>query len=222
MQNFVKSISDKAEFIIVVLIAFGYFILASILYLLYPVTNSSINQAGLISLIIYEIIIFAFVWTFLAMREWNFNMLGFNPGIKDTIVGLLLAPLLYGIYWAILNLTVLVFPALESSIMNTNIIESDISIITVVLVSIINPIFEELFVCAYVIESLKNIKGISFAINVSILLRILYHLYQGIPGLILIIPLGILFSFWYAKTKRLWPIIVVHGIFDFIGFFTYL
>jgi len=176
------------------------------------------NNAGLISLIIYELIIFAILVPFLRLRNWNIKKFGINPGIKDTLTGVLLFFIVYIIYIAVYYSAEYLFPSISSSIGNVNFASSDISLVMIILVSIINPIFEEIFVCAYVIESLKNIKGISFAINISILIRLSYHLYQGPNGIILLIPLGVIFAIWYSRTKRLWPIIVAHAIFDITGF----
>jgi membrane protease YdiL (CAAX protease family) len=38
----------------------------------------------------------------------------------------------------------------------------------------------------------------------------------------LIIPLGFIFAYWFARTGRLWPVILAHAIFDFIGLNAYV
>lgn len=96
-----------------------------------------------------------------------------------------------------------------------------ISLATVLAVSLLNPIFEEVFVCGYVIAALKNTRSIPFSINTSVGIRLTYHLYQGTVGLISIIPLGLVFAYWFAKTGRLWPLVIAHGIFDFAGLVVY-
>lgn len=55
------------------------------------------------------------------------------------------------------------------------------------------------------------------AVIISVAIRTFYHLYQGIPGLIAIIPMGLLFGIWFACSRRLWPLIVAHVLMDFIG-----
>ena len=47
--------------------------------------------------------------------------------------------------------------------------------------------------------------------------RLLYHLYQGPLIVIGIVPLGWLSAYVYARWNRLWPIIIAHGILDFIA-----
>lgn len=58
---------------------------------------------------------------------------------------------------------------------------------------------------------------LSAAVAISVAIRVSYHLYQGIPGLVAIVPIGLLFGIWFARTRQLWPLIVAHAIFDFVG-----
>jgi membrane protease YdiL (CAAX protease family) len=46
-------------------------------------------------------------------------------------------------------------------------------------VSIVNPLFEELLVLAYVIQSMRRRFGLTAAMHASIAVRLVYHLYQG-------------------------------------------
>ncbi|WP_258078145.1 CPBP family intramembrane glutamic endopeptidase [Xanthomonas axonopodis pv. vasculorum] len=57
-------------------------------------------------------------------------------------------------------------------------------------ISLINPIFEEVFVCGYVIGALESRHGRAFAVNVSVAIRTSYHLYQGPIGAINILMLA--------------------------------
>ncbi len=88
-------------------------------------------------------------------------------------------------------------------------------------VSIINPIFEETFVCGYVVSVLKERADVTTAVTISTAIRLLYHLYQGPIAFISIIPFGLVLGYSYAGTGRLWPVIVAHGLGDFIVFVGY-
>ena len=59
--------------------------------------------------------------------------------------------------------------------------------------------------------------GMWIAINVSTVVRLLYHLYQGPIGVITIVPMGLLYGYLYARTRQLWPLIVAHVLLDIIG-----
>jgi uncharacterized protein len=81
----------------------------------------------------------------------------------------------------------------------------------------VNPFFEELFVCGYLITVAKESGRPALGVNASIAVRLAYHLYQGGVGVLGIIPLGMIFAFWFSKTGRLWPVVVAHALADFEG-----
>ena len=45
----------------------------------------------------------------------------------------------------------------------------------------------------------------------------LVHAYQGPMAVIGILPLGLVFTYYFARSRRLWPAVVAHMIFDTIG-----
>lgn len=83
--------------------------------------------------------------------------------------------------------------------------------------STVNGIFEELFVAGYIITALRESRGAWIAINVSTVVRLLYHLYQGPLAVLTIVPMGILYGYFYACTRQLWPLIFAHVLVDIIG-----
>jgi len=104
---------------------------------------------------------------------------------------------------------------------NFNFVEGTIEPAVVIAVSIVNPIFEELFLCGYLVTALKDRAGPRTAINISVGIRLLCHLYQGIVGVIFIVPFGLILTYWYAREGRLWPLIVAHVVFDFFPLLAY-
>lgn len=50
------------------------------------------------------------------------------------------------------------------------------------------------------------------------LVRVLYHLYQGPLGAISILLTGTIFGIYYWKTRKLWPVAFAHIFADFAGF----
>jgi CAAX protease family protein len=84
-------------------------------------------------------------------------------------------------------------------------------------VSIINPLFEELFLCAYILPFLAIRSGPGVAIAVSLVVRLGFHTYQGAVGLLAVGLVGLLFAMFYLRTQRLWPVLIAHGVLDFIG-----
>jgi uncharacterized protein len=66
-----------------------------------------------------------------------------------------------------------------------------------------------------VIAALDPRRSAWTGINVSVAIRLLYHLYQGPLGVLYIVPLGLVFAWWYARSARLWPLVIAHALYDF-------
>jgi membrane protease YdiL (CAAX protease family) len=86
----------------------------------------------------------------------------------------------------------------------------------VVLVSLVNPLFEEGILLAYVIPTLRS-QGLKTALGVSLFLRLATHLYQGPQAEIGILLTGLLFFFYYWRTQKIWPPVLAHAMLDFLG-----
>lgn len=219
MKHYFKSLSLRAEFSIVIIFSFGFFIVSSLLSLFIPYSSAPISESHLVFLLFYETVVIIALWKFLSLRGWRTQHLGLVPSVRDTLIGFglfLLAYITYLIVWLISSS---IITGLEEQ--SRNLVSSGLSLTTVILVSILNPVFEELFVCGYIITALRKTRTRSFAINISLGIRLAYHLYQGPVGVIGIIPLGFIFAYWYAKTGRLWPVVIAHALIDFLGLLTY-
>jgi membrane protease YdiL (CAAX protease family) len=93
----------------------------------------------------------------------------------------------------------------------------DLTLKAIILFSIVNPVFEETLVAAYIVKSLEKKYRPIFIITISTLLRFSYHTYQGVFALISIIPLGLIFAYYYWRWKKLWPLIFAHMLADLLG-----
>jgi membrane protease YdiL (CAAX protease family) len=148
---------------------------------------------------------------------WTTARLGVSPTAKDTFLGVALAVAAYGAY------VVIWFIASAAGAHPTytgtyrEIAAHNLSLPVVLAVSILNPVYEETFLCGYIITIAKGAGSITAGVNVSVAIRLLYHLYQGGIGVIGIIPFGLIFAWWYARTGRLWPVWVAHALFDATG-----
>ncbi|MFM9846210.1 MAG: CPBP family intramembrane glutamic endopeptidase [Hyphomicrobiaceae bacterium] len=218
MKPFLQSLSPAAEFAIVILAAFGYFVVASLLQVAEP--QPSFSDRELQWLVVHEAIVLALLLSFLRLRRWTFSHIGLRPTGWDTLVGLGLALATYGVEIIVWLIAVGLFPWLGQT--GEAISFGQLSLATVVAISVLNPIFEEVFVCGYLMTALKPRVGMWTAINVSVALRLVYHLYQGATAVVYMIPFGLVLAYWYARTGRLWPVIVAHAAFDFIALIGYV
>jgi membrane protease YdiL (CAAX protease family) len=220
MKDYLRALSGRAEFLIVVVGAFGLFVLSNLVVLLNPelVANAPpIDNAQLNSLVAHEIVVLLVLGAFLRARGWTAEKLGICADLRDTVIGVGLMALALAATKIMEALAGHFAPERLEAALRFEQIAGPLSFPTVAAVCIVNPIFEELFVCAYVIAALREKRGAAFAMNVSVGLRVTYHLYQGIVGVLLIAPVGLLFAYWYVRSGRLWPLIVAHGLLDFIA-----
>jgi uncharacterized protein len=220
--NRLRALSFRDELIIVVGGAFGYFIVISILIAItYKPGAPLAAGSDFKHLLIHELIILVMLSTFLRIRGWTFERIGLGPNLRETLTGLglaLIIELVSRVVWLVAAATS--GQALEAE-SNIEFVDGSIESTVLIVVSIVNPIFEELFLCGYLVTALKDRAGPWTAINISISIRLLYHLYQGIIGVIFIVPFGLILTYWYARQGRLWPLIVAHVVFDFFPLLVY-
>jgi membrane protease YdiL (CAAX protease family) len=94
-----------------------------------------------------------------------------------------------------------------------------ISLAPLVAMSIVNGIYEEVFLLGYLQRALEGF-GAAFAVGVSLLVRLLYHLYQGPSGALYVLGFGLVLSLYFLRTGKLWPVAFAHIFADFAGFST--
>jgi membrane protease YdiL (CAAX protease family) len=71
-----------------------------------------------------------------------------------------------------------------------------------------------LCLCGYLVTALREKYAEVAAVNMSVGIRLVCHLYQGAIGVLTIIPFGLMVTWWYARTGKLWPILVAHAVID--------
>ena len=217
MRAFIRRLPPSAEFICVVAICFGYPIYASFWWLgsdlAGPVTFT-FTDWNVFSLLVSEGAALAVAGFILAVRGWKLSDASMVVSWNFTLGGLLLLAVYY--VTSVLSYA-LVNAAVGADILDQVQFSSQLSPGLIVVISVLNPVFEEVIVVAYVIQVLEKKYGIIFAIGISTLIRLLYHLYQGPIAAVNILPLGILFGVVYWRWKSLWPLVVAHALADFIA-----
>jgi len=220
VQKWVRTLSPASEFAVVILGAFGYFIFTSYVAHLQR-SGNNLSDVRLEYLILHELIVGAALAVFLLARGWSLKRIGLAPTLKDTGVGLLLVAVNWVAWGAI---WILVAGFSQSTIQAAKEVTTvsaapGIALWIVALASLVNGTFEETFVCGYVITALKDRSTPWTAINISVGITLLYHLYQGPIGLMFVVLTGVSFGYWYAQTGRLWPPIVAHAVIDFLALY---
>lgn len=217
MKNRVADLQPTVEFALVVGLAFGPFIASSLYHLFFMYGEPAITASQLRRLIIHEIVVSAAIGWFLRERNWSAVRLGAVPSASDVPVGIGLAIAAYTAFFAVSMIGAFTVPALLASGRAGDLVGGTLDLPTVLVASVVNPVFEETLVCGYVMTSLKSATTPATAVSVSAAIRLLYHLYQGPLAAFGVLPVGLVFTWWYAHTRRLWPIVIAHAILDFIG-----
>jgi len=82
---------------------------------------------------------------------------------------------------------------------------------------------EEIVVCAYVLTRLAQLGWSNQrALAVAAVLRGSYHLYQGYGGFFGNLVMGLIFGWWFQRTRRVVPLIVAHSVIDAVSFIGYV
>lgn len=80
---------------------------------------------------------------------------------------------------------------------------------------LLNPFFEEILVRGYLMTEIKDLrKSVVLAMLISIGLQTSYHLYYGVAGALVVGSGFIIFAAYYAKSRRLMPVILAHLLWD--------
>jgi membrane protease YdiL (CAAX protease family) len=214
MKQFVQALSGRAEFLIVVLGSLGLSLLSNLQVVLDPGIADKLppfTNDTLISNLMYELFVLAWLGIFMRARGWTFERLGFSISLRDTSIGILLAIIVFCTVWLIEQVMGSAAPAMLEAARRFDKVSGELDLWWIVLASVVDAVFEELFVCAYVISALKEKRRAAFALNVSILLRVGCHVYQGVYGVLIGGALGLVFGYWYLKSGRVWPLFVAHA-----------
>jgi membrane protease YdiL (CAAX protease family) len=225
LHDLIRRLPPGVEFLVVVCGAFGMPIFSSILSL-GPGSGTTSSAAGgmvfndavLIGIVVFEVVQAAFLVWFLRVRGWTLEKVGLRISWRGTGIGWLLLLGTYVVAMAAQHLASLALPAqMQAGVERYPVSDPNVNMQLVFIASTVNGMFEEMFVAGYIITALREARGVWMAINVSTVVRLLYHLYQGPIGVVTIVPMGLLYGFVYARTRQLWPLMFAHVLIDIIG-----
>lgn len=178
----------------------------------------------LTQLLCYELSALGLVTYILYRRNTSWREIGFRPKLSDLAVGL-------GLFVTGLCLTRIIATAYYSGYRFWTgeaphfrdigaMLQIHLSLMWVFF-TIVNGFFEEGVVRAFVMTDLVALTGWKWlAALVTIALQAGYHFYQGPSNVIVILPIFILYAFYFARTGQVFPIILAH-IFQDLAVFLY-
>ena len=219
MMEALKKFSDREEFIIILIIVFGfptfYSFISLVAFLRGYGGPANFSNFSLINTVELEVLTGCAAGAFLYTRFWSLSHFHINMGWLQSLFGTVIVAGDLLLQYAALFLLKAVYAS--DALISTGVQISKISLPVAIVVSFVNPIFEELFVVGYIIQSLRKNHDAFYVVTLSATIRLLYHLYQG-PIAISIFFLGILHAYFYWRWKSLWPLIFAHCILNFSTF----
>ena len=91
-----------------------------------------------------------------------------------------------------------------------------------ILAAIQNAVLEEVVIVGYLITRFREFAwSVPVAIVTSAAIRGSYHLYQGFGAGLGNFVMGLLFGYWFHRTKRVMPLVIAHTILDVFAFVGY-
>ncbi|MEO8018397.1 MAG: type II CAAX endopeptidase family protein [Pseudomonadota bacterium] len=220
LHEAIRGLPLGVEFLVVVTWAFGLPIFASIMSLDVAEGTAApeFNNAALFATVVFEVIQLGFLSWFLRIRGWTLEKFGLSFSWTSTAAGVALLAVTYALVFGAQYAAQIIFNYdIQAAAARVPKVDPDLSMQLVFIVSVVNGIFEELFVAGYIITSLTERRGMWVAINTSVVVRLLYHLYQGPIGVMTVVPMGLLYGYVYSRTRQLWPLVVAHVLVDIIG-----
>lgn len=222
MRELIRKLPFPVELAIVLGGAFGYAFVTSVLGVMHPAHAPAHSEIGMWRNLGVEALQFLVIGGFLYTRGWNGVRLGLQSHWSDGAIGLGLAVASFAAIYAAFALIAAGAPGLAQSAAAIPHLPLGLSPAIVGSEVLLGSFFEEFFVTGYIVAALKDKYGDNAAVNISVALRLAYHIYQGFIGVILIIPVGLILAYWYARSGKLWPVIVAHAALNLYSFLPYV
>jgi membrane protease YdiL (CAAX protease family) len=199
----------------IIAICFGWFILLSIHAVAsgFP-GGDGFSDAEFAGLIAIELVLASVALTVLHIRKYRLHELLPAPTWMGCGIGLLLYA---GSLFASGMLTAPFAAGQPAQPIEDMVSNNSVTLPYVLALGIVNGTYEEVFLLGHLLRGLKS-HGASFAIGASLLVRVLYHLYQGPIGALSVLGFGLVISVHYLRTGRLWPAVFAHMLGDIVPF----
>jgi membrane protease YdiL (CAAX protease family) len=209
MRSFVRNLSRPAEFCLVLLLGFGLTIGLQA-WKLATSRPTTFTDGVILRGVILETIVLGAILQLGKIRGWSIATFGSRISWRGTGGGILL--------FIVTALALVVVGALANIVhpQPTRFTAAGLTVPAIILLSVINPVFEEVLEVGYFIHSLQAY-GLWAAVPASALFRAFLHMYQGINGMIGIFVIGLIFGWAYSKWRQLWPLVVAHSLWDFFA-----
>ncbi len=207
--------TTPVEALIVTGVCFGWAIWVSLssVFAGYPDVGGYTDGAAW-GLVITELVCAAIALVVLTLRRYDVASLVPEVTLRDTLLALVL--MFVGLWVAYFVALPFHVGQVEQPI-DRIAHATTVSAPMVLLMGFVNGTFEEVFLLGFLQRGLQG-RGLSVALGVTLLVRVLYHLYQGPLGALGIFGFGLVQGLWYARSRRLWSPVFAHIMCDIVAF----
>lgn len=203
-----KSTLTLTEAGTVTLICFGLFILFSFQAMAEGFPQVRFSDAGNAGIVGLELVLGAGGLIFLHLRGFDIRSLQPMPTLRDSLIGLGL----FVLSWLLAVVAMLLFST-PGQTEAAEISSQGLSALSTVTLALVNGSYEEIFLLGVLVRGLRGF-GLSLAVGLPLLVRVLYHTYQGPLGLVAVGTVGLVLTLAYVGTGRLWPPVLAHILLD--------
>lgn len=214
MRSTLRTITNPLEAIAITVVCFGWSIYSSIQMVSAGFNGGAFTDANLQSLIVIEIILGGVALLILYVRGFAISTLYPAPSLSGVAVGIATYVVAVGAVW----ISTAPFASSQGAQpIDSMVAHASVSLSTVVPMALINGAYEEIFLLGFLLRGMRGY-GLSVAMGVSLLVRVLYHLYQGPLGAISVLAFGLVLSLNYVRTGSLFTAVFAHVLADIIPF----
>ena len=209
-----RTTTTPGEALGIVVLCFGWFILGSAYAVSADFQSGTFSEGGVLGLVVLELILGAMAMYVLASRGFDVASLYPHPTLAGSVAGAALAIAAAGVAWMA---TSAFNWSHYSEPLERLMSGSPIGLPALVLLGIVNGAYEEMFLLGFLLRGLRS-HGLALALGVSLLVRMLYHLYQGPLGAVYVGAFGLVLSMFYVASGKLFPVVLAHAVWDIVPF----
>src|SRR5687768_3976799 len=202
----IQNLSPAAEFCLIICLAFGPFMPGQFWNAIQG-KHFEITTAGIVAYSLAELLILIPVFWVAKARGLSFATFGCRISWKGTAGGVLLFLVAYGVCIGVSVGAHMIHPEPPPYTVG------HLAVLPIILISIVNPVWEELLETGYFIYSLERF-GMWPAVMASAVFRGLWHIHFGVNAALGVFAFGVVMGLAYWRWRQLWPLIVAHSLAD--------
>jgi membrane protease YdiL (CAAX protease family) len=214
VKSLIRSLPAPVEFCLVMGIAFGLAIVANAMVILRHVSSRplasgnnemAITNSGMVTAVVLQLIVLGIIFWIGGIRGWSLMSFGLRPTWRLTAGGVLLF-FAFSLVGRVLRLVAALF---DGSVDFHRV--HQVTLPFVLLITAINPIFEESLECGYPFYALQS-RGMWLTVLTTAVFRGFLHSTMGLSGFVFMFAMGLLYGFVYWRWRQLWPLIIAHAL----------